>query len=68
MKTVCAVFALDAVSGDQVAIMRRQLLRLVHCREFGTAAIFQVCVPAPGMWRYHLWTSREIRGAALGVE
>ena len=42
MKAVCAVFALDAASAEQVAIMRRQLLRLVHCREFGTAAIFQV--------------------------
>lgn len=48
---MCAVFMLDSTSGDQVAVMRRQLLRLVHCREFGTAAVFKVCSYADGGYR-----------------
>jgi DNA polymerase epsilon subunit 1 len=42
VKTVCTVFALDAAVADELAVMRRQLLRLVHCPEFAPAAVFRV--------------------------
>ncbi len=42
VKTVCTVLALDPCVADELAVMRRQLLRLVHCPEFAPAAVFRV--------------------------
>jgi len=46
VKTVCTVLALDPCVADELAVMRRQLLRLVHCPEFAPAAVFRVRVAA----------------------
>lgn len=40
VKTVCAVLALDSAVEDQVAVLRRNLLKLVHVREFASASEF----------------------------
>ena len=42
VRTVCAVLALDSALEDQVAVLRRNLLKLVHVREFAAASDFQV--------------------------
>lgn len=42
VRTVCAVLALDSALEDQVAVLRRNLLKLVHVREFASASEFQV--------------------------
>lgn len=42
VRTVCAVLALDYALEDQVAVLRRNLLKLVHVREFASASEFQV--------------------------
>ena len=42
VRTVCAVLALDSALEDQVAVLRRNLLKLVHVREFASASDFQV--------------------------
>ena len=51
VKTVCAVLALDSAVEDQVAVLRRNLLKLVHVREYASASEFQVGLllasPAP---------------------
>ena len=51
VKTVCAVLALDSAVEDQLAVLRRNLLKLVHVREYASASEFQVGLllasPAP---------------------
>ena len=42
VRTVCAVLALDSAVEEQVAVLRRNLLKLVHVREFASAAEFKV--------------------------
>ena len=42
MRAVCAVLALDAAVEEEVAVLRRNLLRLVHTREFAPEAAFKV--------------------------
>ena len=42
VRTVCAVLALDSALEDQVAVLRRNLLKLVHVREYASASEFQV--------------------------
>ena len=42
VRTVCAVLALDSALEQEVAVLRRNLLKLVHVREFSSAAEFQV--------------------------
>lgn len=38
VRAVCAVYCLDAALEDEVSVMRRQLLRLVHTAEFSPAS------------------------------
>lgn len=47
VKTVCAVLALDSAVEDQVAVLRRNLLKLVHVREFASASEFHVGLCSP---------------------
>lgn len=42
VRTVCTVLALDSALEEQVSVLRRNLLKLVHVREFAAAAHFQV--------------------------
>ena len=42
VRAVCAVFALDQAVAEQVTLLRRQLLRLIHVREFAPEAEFRV--------------------------
>ena len=42
VRTVCAVLSLDSAVEEQGAVLRRNLLKLVHVREFATAAEFKV--------------------------
>lgn len=42
VKTVCHLMALDSSVVDEVLVLRRQLLRLVHCKEFSAASEFKV--------------------------
>jgi len=42
VRSVCEVFALDASAADETALMRRNLLALVGCRPFSSAAAFRV--------------------------
>ena len=44
VRTVCAVLALDSAVADEVAVLRRNLLKLVHVREFAPSAQFQVSI------------------------
>ena len=46
VRTVCTVLALDSALEEQVSILRRNLLKLVHVREFAAAAHFKVRLPA----------------------
>eukprot|EP00798_Chlamydomonas_sp_ICE-L_P017969 gene17969-24374_t len=41
VRTICHVLALDSRVTDAVAILRRQLLKLLHVREFGSQAEFK---------------------------
>ena len=41
-RAVCEVLKLDASLGDEVAILRRNLLRMTQTREFGEQAGFKV--------------------------
>lgn len=50
VKTVCAVLALDSAVDDQVAVLRRNLLKLVHVREFASASEFQVGLCSPALY------------------
>ena len=58
VRTVCAVLALDSAVEDQVAVLRRNLLKLVHVREFASASDFQVGL--------HTWVWRGARGGEGG--
>ncbi len=42
---VCEVLGLDDTVSEEVAILRRNLLRLLQTREFGDAAAFKVGLP-----------------------
>ena len=42
VRTVCAVLALDSALEQEVAVLRRNLLKLVHVREFASASEFKV--------------------------
>lgn len=42
---------LDASLGDEVAIVRRNLLRLTQNREFGEQAAFKVCFANARSWK-----------------
>lgn len=48
-KTISAALALDTGVTDDVAIMRRSLLKLCQIREFSPAAMFQVTLQHP-LW------------------
>ncbi|PRW20477.1 DNA polymerase epsilon catalytic subunit A [Chlorella sorokiniana] len=41
VRAVCHLYTLDGAVSDQVAVLRRQLLRLVHCKEFSADAEFK---------------------------
>lgn len=41
-RTVCEVLALDGCVAEEVAVLRRNLLRLTHTREFSPQAVFRV--------------------------
>jgi hypothetical protein len=41
VRTICHLLALDARVTDAVAVLRRQLLKLLHVREFGPLAEFK---------------------------
>lgn len=41
VRVVCELLSLDARVADAVSILRRQLLRLLHVREFSAAAEFR---------------------------
>lgn len=45
VRTVCAVLALDSALDQQTAVLRRNLLKLVHVREFASASEFKACAP-----------------------
>ena len=42
VRTVCAVLALDTAVTDEVSVLRRNLLKLVHVREVAAIAQFKV--------------------------
>lgn len=42
VKSVCHLLALDNAVTDEVLLLRRQLLRLVHCKEFSPSSEFKV--------------------------
>ena len=42
VKAVCHLMALDSAVLDEVLLLRRQLLRLIHCKEFSAASEFKV--------------------------
>lgn len=42
-RAVCEVLGLDAAVEAEVAVLRRNLLRLAHTREFAPAAAFKAC-------------------------
>ncbi len=42
MRAICEVLGLDKALEEEVAVLRRNLLRLTHTREFSAAAKFQV--------------------------
>ena len=45
VRTACHLLALDSRVADAVAVLRRQLLKLLHVREFGPQADFrEVCL------------------------
>ena len=45
VRTICHLLALDSRVSDAVAVLRRQLLKLLHVREFGPQAEFkEVCL------------------------
>lgn len=44
VRTVCAVLALDSGLQQEVAVLRRNLLKLVHVREFASASEFKASV------------------------
>eukprot|EP00873_Tetraselmis_striata_P038899 jgi/Tetstr1/459163/TSEL_004609.t1 len=41
VRSVCAIMALDTRVEDEVALMRKNLLRMVHCKEFSESASFR---------------------------
>ena len=41
-RAICEILGLDTALEEEVAIVRRNLLRLVHVREFSPAAAFKV--------------------------
>ena len=41
-RAICEILALDTALEEEVAIVRRNLLRLIHVREFSPAAAFKV--------------------------
>ncbi len=41
VRTICAVLALDSALDEEVAVLRRNLLKLVHVREFASASEFK---------------------------
>ena len=41
MRAVCEVLGLDSAVEAEVAVLRRNLLRLAHTREFAPAAAFK---------------------------
>ncbi len=62
VRTVCAVLALDSGLQQEVAVLRRNLLKLVHVREFAPASEFKASVlmaPCGLSWRAsrQLWSS-----------
>lgn len=44
VRTVCAVLALDSGLQQELAVLRRNLLKLVHVREFASASEFKASV------------------------
>lgn len=45
VRTLCHLLVLDVRVSDAVAVLRRQLLKLLHVREFGPQADFrEVCL------------------------
>jgi hypothetical protein len=44
VKTLCHLLALDSAVLDEVLVLRRQLLRLIHCKEFSAESEFKVCM------------------------
>ena len=44
VKTLCHLLALDSAVLDEVLVLRRQLLRLIHCKEFSQESEFMVRV------------------------
>jgi len=54
VRTVCAVLALDSGLQQEVAVLRRNLLKLVHVREFASASEFKASVlMAPSKLSWH---------------
>ena len=51
-KTISAALALDTAVTDEVAVMRRSLLKLCQVREFSPAASFQVSPQPPPLSRF----------------
>ena len=49
MRTVCAVLALDSALDQQTAVLRRNLLKLVHVREFASASEFKALAPSTAL-------------------
>ncbi|KAL4450230.1 hypothetical protein ABPG77_010899 [Micractinium sp. CCAP 211/92] len=41
VRAVCHLYSLDGAVTDEVAVLRRQLLRLIHCKEFSAEAEFK---------------------------
>ena len=48
MRSLCTLLALDGEVAAEVTVLRRQLLRLIHCREFSDEAEFKVGVRGGG--------------------
>lgn len=41
VRAVCHFFMLDSAVTEQATVMRRQLLRMIHCKEFGPEALYK---------------------------
>ena len=60
VRTVCAVLALDSALDQEVAILRRNLLKLVHVREFSSAAEFKVSVTTSSICECLAWIATNV--------
>ena len=67
MRTVCAVLALDSALDQQTAVLRRNLLKLVHVREFASASEFKARAPCLTKLASHQSSQRQYTSCLVEV-